>query len=191
MQCLSNLGSLQGLPSNSMQWGAWAGVGMAASNAMRLHLERVGMGAVQPVAGLAALGAVLGRLSAAGTVMNGMWHPTVSRGVANLSLVLWQWPSVGMELLLHNSRLLWYTESFLLCRVCSSSSQCCSSADVGATAGRRAPGLATLCRIRTASTGPAQFACTSNSGITYRAASCACNYNQPYSRYISLAFFVL
>ena len=72
-ECLSILGALQGLPSNSMQWGAWAGAGMAASNAMRLHLERVGMGAVQPVAGLTALGAVLGRLSAAGTVMHGMF----------------------------------------------------------------------------------------------------------------------
>ncbi len=50
-----------GMPGSSVQWGAWAGVGMAHGNAAVLtRVERSGMGLVQPVRGLEALLAVLG-----------------------------------------------------------------------------------------------------------------------------------
>lgn len=51
---------------HSMQWGAWAEVGMAASSVMQSRLEKVGMGALQPVTGLNALSAVLAGLSSTG-----------------------------------------------------------------------------------------------------------------------------
>ena len=48
----------------SIQWGAWASVGMAASNHQLLaRLWRQGYGAVAPQAGLSLLQATLGRLS--------------------------------------------------------------------------------------------------------------------------------
>ena len=51
----------RGLAGSSVQWGAWAGVGMAHGNAMVLaRVERSGLGVVQPARGLAALQAVLG-----------------------------------------------------------------------------------------------------------------------------------
>ena len=51
---------LQGLEAFSLQWGAWAGVGMAASDASLLtKLRRQGYGVIQPVAGLKALHGVL------------------------------------------------------------------------------------------------------------------------------------
>ena len=51
---------LQGLEAVSLQWGAWAGVGMAASDASLLtKLRRQGYGVIQPVTGLKALRAVL------------------------------------------------------------------------------------------------------------------------------------
>ena len=47
---------LQGRASSSVQWGAWAGAGMAAGEPQLLQkLQRQGYAAVQPVAGLAAL----------------------------------------------------------------------------------------------------------------------------------------
>ncbi len=48
----------------SLQWGAWAGAGMA-SPAVLQRLERIGQGALQPAVGLAALAAVLGALPSA------------------------------------------------------------------------------------------------------------------------------
>ena len=43
-----------------MQWGAWAGVGMAAASQLALaRIARSGMGAIAPAAGLAALQATL------------------------------------------------------------------------------------------------------------------------------------
>ena len=51
---------MQGLAATSVQWGAWGGGGMAASDAALLaRLARVGMGAIRPTHGLAALGAIL------------------------------------------------------------------------------------------------------------------------------------
>ena len=50
----------QGSPAVSMQWGAWGGTGMAASDTRLLAaLARAGMGAVLPPQGLAALSGVL------------------------------------------------------------------------------------------------------------------------------------
>ena len=44
----------------SVQWGAWHGVGMvAASEAVLSRMRRTGIGTLSPLAGLAALGAVL------------------------------------------------------------------------------------------------------------------------------------
>lgn len=53
----------QGLPLHSMQWGAWGGTGMAATLGMRKRLERVGMGALEPTAGLQALSGILSTLA--------------------------------------------------------------------------------------------------------------------------------
>ena len=51
---------LQGLPTVSMQWGAWAGSGMATSDArLTSALARAGMGAISAQQGLAALSSVL------------------------------------------------------------------------------------------------------------------------------------
>lgn len=48
--------SASGLPALSVQWGAWAGGGMAAADtATAARVERMGMAMVQPARGLAAL----------------------------------------------------------------------------------------------------------------------------------------
>ena len=48
--------SVQGVCSTSMQWGAWAGAGMAGADAQtRLRVERTGLGMIEVPAGLAAL----------------------------------------------------------------------------------------------------------------------------------------
>jgi hypothetical protein len=47
-----------GVPATSVQWGAWAGAGMA-SRAVMERLRRLGQGVLAPEAGLAALAAVL------------------------------------------------------------------------------------------------------------------------------------
>ena len=50
----------QGLPAMSLQWGAWAGSGMAASDVQLVAaLARAGMGAVTPQQGLHVLSGVL------------------------------------------------------------------------------------------------------------------------------------
>jgi acyl carrier protein len=52
---------VQGMPVVSMQWGAWAGAGMAAQDAQTAaRVERMGMALIQPQQGLAALEGVLG-----------------------------------------------------------------------------------------------------------------------------------
>ena len=48
----------QGVGSLSVAWGAWAGAGMAARAGLA-RMARLGVGAVAPDAGLAALGALL------------------------------------------------------------------------------------------------------------------------------------
>lgn len=61
----------QGCASTSVQWGAWAGAGMAASTpALLVKLQRRGYAAVQPAAGLAALhGLMVSSCSGAAVVM--------------------------------------------------------------------------------------------------------------------------
>ena len=58
---------VQGLPVTSMQWGAWAGAGMAAADAtLSAKLQRAGLKLVTPLKGLSALG----------------WHCDISRRLA-------------------------------------------------------------------------------------------------------------
>jgi NADPH:quinone reductase-like Zn-dependent oxidoreductase len=58
--------SSSGLPALSVQWGAWAGAGMAANDPQTAaRVERMGMGLVGPQAGLAALEGALASLGAA------------------------------------------------------------------------------------------------------------------------------
>jgi nucleoside-diphosphate-sugar epimerase len=59
------LGQQAGTPVVSVQWGAWAGAGMAANDAQTAaRVERTGMGLLSPDAGLAALAGVLAGLGA-------------------------------------------------------------------------------------------------------------------------------
>lgn len=44
-----------GVPATSIQWGAWAGAGMAANEAVARKVNRLGLGMLQPEAGLAAM----------------------------------------------------------------------------------------------------------------------------------------
>lgn len=58
----------QGVAAASVAWGAWGGTGMAAANpAVAAHLRRVGIAAIQPAAGLAALEAAVSLSVAAGS----------------------------------------------------------------------------------------------------------------------------
>ena len=51
-----------GSPVTSVQWGAWAGAGMAAQNAATaMRIRGLGLGLIQPAQGLRALDAVLQR----------------------------------------------------------------------------------------------------------------------------------
>ncbi len=50
----------QGLPHVSLQWGAWAGGGMAARDAATsARLQRLGLGLIQPHQGLRTLAQIL------------------------------------------------------------------------------------------------------------------------------------
>ena len=48
-----------GWAAQSVQWGAWAGGGMAAQNGVEAHMERLGVGVLAPAEGLAALETLL------------------------------------------------------------------------------------------------------------------------------------
>ncbi len=49
-----------GLPSSSVQWGAWSGVGMVTSNkAVLARMQRGGIGSVTPAGGLNVLSTLL------------------------------------------------------------------------------------------------------------------------------------
>ena len=52
-----------GLPTVSVQWGAWAGGGMASSPAVVRQVERLGMHMLAPDVGLQALGVALSPIS--------------------------------------------------------------------------------------------------------------------------------
>ncbi len=58
---------MQGRAAVSVQWGAWAGGGMAAKAGLE-RMERLGYGAIAPAAGMAALCALLGSAGGASTV---------------------------------------------------------------------------------------------------------------------------
>lgn len=45
---------LQGMTAESVNWGAWAGHGMAARAGLQ-RMERLGFGAIEPAAGMMAL----------------------------------------------------------------------------------------------------------------------------------------
>lgn len=50
------------MPGSSVQWGAWSGVGMVASNkAVLARMQRGGISSVTPAAGLAVLSTLLSR----------------------------------------------------------------------------------------------------------------------------------
>lgn len=52
--------SRSGIPTASLQWGAWAGAGMAARDAdTAARIQRMGLGLIDPSQGLSALGCVL------------------------------------------------------------------------------------------------------------------------------------
>jgi hypothetical protein len=55
----------QGLASVAVNWGAWAGGGMAAGAGLA-RMERLGFGAVPPAAGATALGGALRQLHGGG-----------------------------------------------------------------------------------------------------------------------------
>jgi NADPH:quinone reductase-like Zn-dependent oxidoreductase len=72
-----------GAPVVSVQWGAWAGAGMAANDAQTAaRVERTGMGLLSPEAGLAALEGVLAGLGAgaAGAAVPGEWLRRAASG---------------------------------------------------------------------------------------------------------------
>lgn len=57
--------SAQGLPTSSVQWGAWSGAGMVGqAPALVAHLARLGLGLLRPQEGLLALSGVLRGLDA-------------------------------------------------------------------------------------------------------------------------------
>ena len=52
--------NITGLPNSSVQWGAWSGVGMVASNkAVLARMQRGGIGSVTPAVGLNVLSTLL------------------------------------------------------------------------------------------------------------------------------------
>ena len=56
---LINIDKMQGVFSISLQWGAWAGAGMAANDALLSRLRRQGYLALRPAVGLCALATAL------------------------------------------------------------------------------------------------------------------------------------
>ena len=75
----------QGLPAASIAWGAWGGAGMAAADAaVAAKLRRVGIAAIQPAAGLAALervaGSLAGLLSTPVIAASIVWERLLSSG---------------------------------------------------------------------------------------------------------------
>jgi acyl carrier protein len=60
LDAAARAGQVCGLPAVSVQWGAWSGGGMAASDAQTAaRVERMGMSLISPAAGLAALESAL------------------------------------------------------------------------------------------------------------------------------------
>ena len=57
-KCPSGILILQGRPCSSVNWGAWAGSGMAAKAGIE-RMARLGFGAIEPQAGMAAISSIL------------------------------------------------------------------------------------------------------------------------------------
>jgi hypothetical protein len=74
-----------GIPAVSVQWGAWAGGGMAAADAQTAaRVERMGMSLISPAAGLAALEAALSTIAATSR--------TAPSAAAALAAIPFNWP---------------------------------------------------------------------------------------------------
>jgi hypothetical protein len=72
---------LQGGRCVSLQWGAWAGAGMAAADASLLSkLSRQGYGAIQPASGLSALRAAVAAIGVSNVVVSSFVWPTFLKG---------------------------------------------------------------------------------------------------------------
>jgi hypothetical protein len=79
-----------GLPAVSLQWGAWAGGGMAAADAQTAaRVERMGMSLISPAAGLAALEGVLGQLGGLAPAVAGQAAAAGSRAVVAAAPFAW------------------------------------------------------------------------------------------------------
>ena len=108
--------SMQGRQCCSIQWGAWAGVGMAAADATILRtLTRQGYGALLPASGLSALHTVL---RAGSILLDG-----------NVMISSFNWPiflkGTHFQLVLH-SLLVWCTQNAEYI-VCAQATAFCSS----------------------------------------------------------------
>ena len=86
---LASAWSRAGIPNASLQWGAWAGAGMAARNtATAKRVARLGMGMITPATGLAALQILMGNPR----------MPTVTVAVPFLWSSVHQWGSQGASI---------------------------------------------------------------------------------------------
>jgi hypothetical protein len=85
---------LAGVPAVSVQWGAWAGGGMAAADASTAaRVERLGMGLISASAGLAALEGVLASLGMCCTLVG---SSPAAAGAGVLAAVPFNWPQFLM-----------------------------------------------------------------------------------------------
>ena len=83
----------RGVPYASVQWGAWAGGGMAAADSQTAaRVERMGMSLIQPQQGLAALEAVIGALSGGPAAVPPLLPPPAPPGV--VAAVPFNWPAL-------------------------------------------------------------------------------------------------
>lgn len=78
-----------GVPATSIQWGAWAGAGMAANEAVARKVNRLGLGMLQPEAGLAAMERLLCSWGSAGPGGIGL-PPAATSAVVPVVPFLWR-----------------------------------------------------------------------------------------------------
>jgi hypothetical protein len=84
-----------GVAATSVQWGAWAGAGMASRGVME-RLKRLGQGILEPAAGLSALAAALRGAD--------VGEPLRSAGTAVLTVNPFDWPTYARTVLRGVSR---------------------------------------------------------------------------------------
>lgn len=91
--------SQQGVAATSIQWGAWAQAGMAATDrSTALRLSRMGLGMISPDSGLQALGAALeGSHSAVLAAVPFMWPQFVAAAKKPLSPLFVEYASEAAE----------------------------------------------------------------------------------------------